>query len=97
LFSLQYDAGPCIAQSRKSHARISLTCLVRDGFLSRLKSRDIGCPQSPCRRFMQDFPGWVEKQEQDVVLVKLDLMPDSEGRPRRAPRDRSLAKLTQSV
>jgi hypothetical protein len=26
LFALQHDAELCIAQSRKSHARISLTC-----------------------------------------------------------------------
>lgn len=31
---------------------------------------------NPCRRFMQDFPGWVEKQEQGVVLIKLDLVPE---------------------
>ncbi len=30
---------------------------------------------NPCRRFMQDFPGWVADHEPDVVLIKLDLMP----------------------
>lgn len=34
---------------------------------------------NPCRRFMEDFPGWVADHEQDVVLIKLDLMPAQPG------------------